>query len=179
MVALTGILKKNVVISVADEAPPVWTNRSTSPSRSQSPQATPWPFCKWAVPEEPRYQQTASPPTFLNIRFGNESGEIRVAGAQVHVEPAVVVKVAIVASHGRENHVQARFLGHVSKPLPCQIPVKPAGIPAVGLAEQSLDDVAQGAVVAGGEDVEPAVVIKVPGPAREAVIRPVNSHRGV
>ncbi len=47
----------------------------------------------------------------------------------------------------------------------------------MGLSEEPFYDVTHGAVVTGGEDVEPAVVIKIPRPAGKAVIRSIDSHQ--
>ena len=49
-------------------------------------------------------------------------------------------------------------------------------MPLVRLAQQALDDVVERAVVGGGEDVEPAVVVVVPGPAGKARCRAVDAH---
>ena len=68
-------------------------------------------------------------------------------------------------------------LGHVLEALAVQVAEQPVGIHrGVRLAEQALDHVVERAVVAGGEDVEPAVVVVIPGPAREAVPRAVDAH---
>src|SRR5579871_5379312 len=45
------------------------------------------------------------------------------------------------------------------------------------LADQPFDDVPQGSVVAGGEDIEPAIVIEVPSPTRESHPRSVDPLR--
>ena len=50
--------------------PPISTNRSTSPSRSQSPQATPCPFWRWPVREDEEMSANRFPSTFLSIRLG-------------------------------------------------------------------------------------------------------------
>jgi hypothetical protein len=41
----------------------------------------------------------------LEHPVGDEGGQVRLARAEVHVEPAVVVEVAVVGPHGREDHV--------------------------------------------------------------------------
>ena len=62
------------------------------------------------------------PSTFLNIRFGTRVARLGLAGAQVHVEPAVVVEVGEVASHRREDHVEAGFrASRPRKPLPLRL----------------------------------------------------------
>ena len=42
--------------------------------------------------------------------------------------------------------------------------------------EQAADNVPERTVVARGEDIEPAIVIVIPGPARKADMRILNSH---
>ena len=98
-------------------APPISMKMSTLPSRSQSPQATPCPFCRCPVPEEAVISAKRLPATFLNMRLGTSVARCRVAGAQVDVEEAVVVEVAEVAAHRGEDQVEPGLLGHVSKPL--------------------------------------------------------------
>ena len=45
------------------------------------------------------------------------------------------------------------------------------------LAHETAHDISERVVETRRENVEPAVVVVVPGPAREADLRPVNSHR--
>ncbi len=151
--------------------------RSTSPSRSQSPQATPCPFWRWPVPDEPVISANRAPADVLEHAVGDQGGEARVAGAQVEVEEAVVVEVAEVAPHGGEDQVQPGFLGPVLEASAGLIAEQPVGISGVRLTDQALDHVVERTVVAGGEEVEPAVVVVVPGPARETLVRPVDPHR--
>ena len=117
-----------------------------------------------------------SPSTFLNMRFGIRVAKLGSPVPRVHVQEAVVVEVAEVAPHRGEDHVEAGFLGHVLEALAVQVTEEPVGITGVRLAQQALDHIRERAVVAGGEDVEPAVVVIVPGPAREAVRGPVDAH---
>ncbi len=63
-----------------------------------------------------------------------------------------------------------------SKPLPFQVVKKPVGIARVWFAQEALDHVGQGAIEAGGEDVEPAVIVVVPGPARKTALGPIDAH---
>ena len=98
------------------------------------------------------------------------------AGPQVEVEEAIVVEVGEIASHRGEDQVEAGVLGHVLESLALEVAEEPVGSPPVRLADDALDHVAERSVVTGGEDVEPAVVVVVPGPAREALLRPVDAH---
>ena len=64
----------------------------------------------------------------LEHAVGDQRGQARLAGAQVHVEEAVVVEVAEVAPHRGEDHVQAGFLGHVLEALALQVAEEPVGV---------------------------------------------------
>ena len=117
------------------------------------------------------------PSTFLNMRLGTRVLKSGVPGTQIEVEEAVVVEVAEVASHRGENQVQAGFLGLVLESLPstlCQsrFDSRLCGWPFMPLTMSSTR-----IVEAGGEDVEPAVVVVVPRPARKADLGPVDAHR--
>ncbi len=106
VVPLAGILKEDVVILSPWMAPPISMKRSMSPSRSQSPQATPCPFCRWPVPEDAGDLGEALAAHVLEHPVGDEARQVGIAGAQVHVQEAVVVEIAEIAAHGREDHVQ-------------------------------------------------------------------------
>ena len=113
----------------------------------------------------------------LEHAIGDERGQVRVAGAQVEVEEAVVVEVAEVAPHRGEDHVQPGLLGHVLEALArsgCETAGWNTGV--CGWPIRPLTTSATESVVAGGEDVEPAVVVVVPGPAREALAGSVDAH---
>ena len=69
------------------------------------------------MPDEAVISANRLPADVLEHAVGDQRGQVRVAGAQVQVEPAVVVEVAEVAAHGGEDHVQAGFLGHVLEAL--------------------------------------------------------------
>ena len=108
------------------------------------------------------------PSTFLNMRLGTRVARF---GSPVprymSRKPSLSKSPKLLPMRG-EDQVQAGFLGHVLEALAVQVAEQPVGIPAVRLAQQALDHVVERAVVAGGEDVEPAVVVVVPGPAGEA-----------
>ena len=53
---------------------------------------------------------------------------------------------------------------------------EPIRLAVVRLADQALDHTRERDVVASGEEVEPAVVIVVPGPAREPIARAVDAQ---
>ena len=112
----------------------------------------------------------------LEHTVGDKDGQVRLASRQVHVEPAVIVKIGVVAPHGGEDHVQTCLLGDVLETVALQIPEQPVRIPEVRLTEEASDHVRERAVVAGGEDVQPAVVVVVPRPAREAPFGPIDAH---
>ena len=54
------------------------------------------------------------------------------AGAEVHVEIAVVVEVREVAAHDRQGMVESDLLGHVLEALPVDVPIEPGGHALVG-----------------------------------------------
>ncbi len=103
------------------------------------------------------------------MRLGTRVLDVGVARSQVEVEPAVVVEVAEVAPHRGEDQVQAGFLGlilELAAPWTlCQSRFDKA---LVRLAVHAIDHIADRIVEARGEDVEPAVVVVVPRPARKA-----------
>src|ERR1041385_5823305 len=47
--------------------------------------------------------------------IGNEGAQIGIAGAKINVEPAVVIEIAKVRTHGKDHMVQAHLLAHVGK----------------------------------------------------------------
>ena len=117
------------------------------------------------------------PPTFLNMRLGTRVARL---GSPV---PRYMSRKPSLSKSPKLLPIVAKTMSSPaslvtsSKPLPVQVAKEPVGMPAVRLAQQALDHVVERAVVAGGEDVEPAVVVVVPGPAREAVVGPVDAHR--
>ena len=46
---------------------------SSNPSPSMSPKATPWPFCRWPVPDAAVTSRKRRPPSFLNMKFGTSA----------------------------------------------------------------------------------------------------------
>ena len=116
------------------------------------------------------------PADILEHAVGNQGGDVRLARSQIHVEETVVVEIGEIASHRGEDQVQTGRFGHILEVLAAAIVKEPVGITSVRLTDQSLHDIAERAVVAGGEDVEPAVVVVIPGPAREALARTVDLH---
>ena len=129
------------------------------------------------MPEDAVMSANRSAVDVLEHAVGDQEAQVGVAGAQVDVEEAVVVEVAEVASHGGEDQVQAGFLGLVLE-ASCRSRCERAGsiIALCGWPIMPFDHVRERVVVAGGEDVEPAVVVVVPGPAREALLGPVDAH---
>ena len=77
----------------------------------------------------------------LEHPVGDQRGQARVAGAEVEVEPAVVVEVGEVAAHRGEDHVEAGFRGHVLECLAAEVAEQPVGRRSVRLADHALDDV--------------------------------------
>ena len=67
-------------------------------------------------------------------------------------------------------------LGDVFEALAVQLLIEPVGKAAVRLAQKALDHVGQRAIEAGGEDIEPAVVVVVPCPARKTAVGPIDAH---
>ncbi len=53
----------------------------------------------------------------LEHAVGDERGQVGFTGAKIHVEEAVVVEIAVVAPHRREDHVESGFLGHIVETL--------------------------------------------------------------
>ena len=108
--------------------------------------------------------------------IGDKGLQGGVSGAQVKVQVAVIVEVAEVRAHGGKVQVEPGLAGHVLEPPALQVAIKPIGPAAVRQAAQPLDRGLQRAIVAGGEEIEPAVVIKIPRPAGKADFRPVDAH---
>ena len=158
-------------------APPISMKTSTSPSRSQSPQATPCPFWRWPVPDVPVISAKRSPPTFLNIRFGISVAKFGSPVPRYMSRKPSLSKSPKLLPIVANTMSRPASLSLVLEALATQVAEQPVGMSGVRLADQALDDVADRAVVAGGEDIEPAVVVVVPGPAREAVSRAIDPHR--
>ena len=93
------------------------------------------------------------------------------AGSEVHVQPAVIVQVAKVSTHGEHGAVQVQGGGHVGKGAVVVVAVQVGhfGIGSVACLEVS--NILHGAGrVAGGEDVGPAVVVEVEEPRGKGVV---------
>ncbi len=95
----------------------------------------------------------------------DEQRQVGVAGAEIEVEPTVVVKVGEVAAHGRKDHVQPGLGRAVFEAFSLIVSVQAVGKAGMLLAQQAADDVFQGEVVRSCEDVDPAVVVVVESPA--------------
>ena len=99
---------------------------------------------------------------------GNERGKIRVAGADVEIQPAVVVEVAKVGAHRVEQFEHARLLGDVGKGAVAVVVIQPGALTGMRQTEVVGGDVAYVLdTIATHEDVGPAVVVVVPKPAGE------------
>ena len=93
------------------------------------------------MPEERGDVGESLPPTFLNMRLGTSVAMLRLAGAQVEVEAAVVVEIGEVASHGRIHAVQAGCRGHVLEALAVPVAVQPVRRAIRRPAHHALDHV--------------------------------------
>src|SRR5438132_8457977 len=112
----------------------------------------------------------------LEHAVGDEHGQAGVAGAEIEVEIAVVVKITEVASHRGEAHVQTGFPRDVLKTQAVQVAVELAGRATVRLSLQAPDDRVQRVLITDGEDVQPAVVVVVKGPAGKSSAWSVDPH---
>ena len=118
------------------------------------------------MPDEAVISANRRPSTFLNIRFGTRVARLGSPVRQIHVEPAVIVEVGEVAAHRHENHGSSPRSSVVSSnPLPSRLRKSRFELQPMRLAQKALDHVPDVLVIAGGEDVEPAVVVVVPSPA--------------
>ena len=102
----------------------------------------------------------------------NHREQVRVAGAEVEVEPAVVVEVSEVATHGVEQPIQLHRSRDVLERAVAAIAIEARVGALVGQAEVIRRHIADiGDLVAGHEDVLPAIVIVIEKPAGKTVER--------
>src|SRR5262249_30978045 len=82
--------------------------------------------------------------------------------------------------HGKKHLVQARFPGHVLKSFALLVSVELVSVsPAMRLSLHALDHLRhrQLEVEGKGEDVQPTVIVEIPGPAGKSLGGPSNVHR--
>src|SRR5207247_4410494 len=89
---------------------------------------------------------------------GDQHVNAGVAGAQVEVEIAVVVEVGEVAAHGGEDPVHPRLCANVLEALAAQVAVYPRNVRvAWGFTLNVQNQVLEGGLITGREDVQPAI----------------------
>src|SRR6516164_5797958 len=100
----------------------------------------------------------------------------RLAGAEIDVEPTVVVKVAKVRAHDEDRPVEMHLLGYVGKSSVAIVVVEAGRLCAMRQAELKCADVLHGiGVISGGKYIRPAVVVIVEEPGGETVSLLPNS----
>jgi len=98
--------------------------------------------------------------------IGNEGGVIGVAGANIEIEPAVVIEIAEIAAHGVKDLVEADLFGDIGEGAVALVAEEAGAVAGVRDAEDVGSDVADILdAVAVDHEVEPAVVVVVPEPA--------------
>lgn len=104
--------------------------------------------------------------------IGNEHAEDWVARAHVKIEVPIVIEVAKVDAHRKQDFVQVRLVRNVGKSAVVIVVVKVRAFARGGQAQvigRNIVDVVN--VVAGDENVGPAIVVLVEEQRREAVGR--------
>ena len=110
------------------------------------------------------------PPRFRNMRLGDDAGETGITGSQVEVQPAVVVQVAEVGTHGLHGDSQVPLLDHVPKAASA-VPLVEAGLFEIrGESETVTGLLTDMTRITGDEQVQVAVVVVIPEPDREALL---------
>ena len=106
---------------------------------------------------------------------GHERGIGGRARAEIEVQEAVVVEVAEVRAHGRDHALEAHRPRHVLEPAP-RVAVELHALGLGGQAQVEARHLRDRRHEAGHEEVEPAVVVVVPEPGREAHDRPLHAE---
>ena len=109
---------------------------------------------------------------------GHQRSVIRVAGANVEVEPAVVVEVAEVAAHRVEDFVAVGLFGPIDEGAVALVAVEAGRLALMRQAHVIGGHIAGVGLVARDEQVEPAVVVVVPKPHRKAERRLAHARAG-
>jgi len=126
------------------------------------------PLLQRAEPAAGRDILEAPPAVVPEHPVGDERVEIGIAGAEVEIQPAVVVEVAEVRAHGVQHPVQPDDLRHVFEGAVAPVAVEPGPLGRAGHAQQVGHHLAHGPdAVAGHEEVLEPVVVVVEGPAGE------------
>src|SRR5438445_8380528 len=103
--------------------------------------------------------------------FGSERGKLRVARAEVEIQPSVIVQIAEIAAHGQKDMVQMRRGGHVGESAVVVVVIKFGLCALVRQAEiigGDIPDVLN--EVTGDKNVLPPVIVVVEEPGGKAVL---------
>ena len=110
-------------------------------------------------------------PTSIPVHVvGHQRVDGRIAGPQVEVEPAVVVEVAEVGPHRGAREGQAELPGCVVEATLAVVPIDPDRDAALGEPQVAAGDIRNRWFVAGDQQIDVAVVVVVPEPARKALL---------
>ena len=102
---------------------------------------------------------------------GHQLGVIGIASAQVEIQKPVAIYVAEIGPHRLSRLREVAALGHLRKVALAIAAIQPRLLHGHWLAHIRGGDVGDGSRVGGHEQVEVAVVVKVPKPSREAGAR--------
>src|SRR6266567_1753536 len=92
----------------------------------------------------------------------------RKAGSEIDIQESIVIHVAKIGAHGRIDAVESNLFGDVLKLPISQIAIKLQGFCIMRKAEISADGLLHRHVIAGDEQIGPAVVVVVEKPGGEA-----------
>ena len=113
-----------------------------------------------------------SPLDIFEHQVGNEHLEGHAAGAEIDVEKAVVVDVGAVAAHHRHLAVQPDLHGDIAKTVGPEIAIEPGtGCFLVRHFRGGGHEVRERTGEVAHVEVEPAVVVVIPEPARKRILR--------
>src|SRR5262245_37540069 len=98
-------------------------------------------------------------------------------GAQIHIEIAVVVEIAVVAAHGGKYLIEPGSRGLILETAATDVTIEPIRPAGKRLPREPLHHALDSAEIGCSEDVDPPVVVVVPGPAWKSLLRAVNFQR--
>ena len=134
------------------------------------------PFLELAETARCRNIQKAAPAVVAKHAIGQQRFVFGRAGAEIAIQPAVVIEVAKARPHGQNHAIQPHGLAHVREGSVPVVAIQTRGLGFVRQTQMERRNVSgRSGVIAGHQQVQPPVVVVVEKPGGKAVDGLANS----